>query len=62
MNINYHENNFSFYRNEELVMSVKRKKLLEKSGFVNTMFKNCYKHHKSEEIEVYFSAKDEIVH
>lgn len=61
MNIGFYKNNVKFYRNEDLVTNVKRKKLLEKSGYFRTMFKNCYKHHKSEEIDVYFPGKDEIV-
>ena len=46
MNIGFYKNNVKFYRNEDLVTNVKRKKLLEKSGYFRTMFKNCYKHLK----------------
>ena len=43
MNIGFYKNNVKFYRNEDLVTNVKRKKLLEKSGYFRTMFKTSLK-------------------
>ena len=55
------ENNIIFYRNDELVIRVDKKSLLEKSAYFQTMFKSCYKHHNSDSIDVYLTENEKTV-
>ena len=52
--------NIDIYRNEQLVVSINKQKLLKKSAFFQTMYKTCYKHHNSDFTDVYFPVDDEI--
>ena len=54
------KNSVVFYCDDELVIKVDKQKLLAKSAYFRAMFKKCYKHHKSDSIDVYYPEKEEI--
>ena len=51
------ENNFMFYRNEDFLSKVNRRKLLQKSDYFRAITKICYRDHKSDAIEVNICKK-----
>lgn len=63
MNLRNHQNEniVVLNGNDELVLKVNRKKLLEKSVYFRAVFKECYKYYNSDLIDVYFPEKEEIV-
>ena len=46
----------SFFCNDYLLIKVNREKLLEKSAYFWAITKKCYKHHKSDSIEINIPA------